>query len=336
MAAARFSVPPLPWRWIPVLASGLVPRPERRAWLESRQRELRAWWTLVERGELASGADLDAAALCRRTLAGAMALRFPPARLREWAGSASFIVFLAAAVLPASAALTGGFAGARWLCKAACSAARSTRAEDAVAGVGFLVGFSVLTGFALILHARPAIARRGSRYWAFLALKTACAVTLLPLLWFEALYALRTRLPLDGLPALLSALGIAGALLAALGRRHLVVFRRSIPALPGVPGPPRAAGPLRPVVERSRSGLDRTGLPARSRGAHSCRSRSARRPATGPAWTNPGAASSTPPTDPKRRPDSVRKLQVLAQELERSLAVNAVGPVEELDLRPPG
>jgi hypothetical protein len=217
MAAARFPGPPLPWRWIPVFASPLVPRPERPAWLESRQRELSAWWTLVERGEIASGAELDAAALSRRTLAGAMAIRFPPARLREWAGSASFIVFLATVVLAASAALTGGFAGARWFCKAACSAARSTRAEDAVAGVGFLVGFSVLTGFALILHARPAIARRGSKYWGFLALKTACAVTLLPLLWFEALYALRTRLPLDGLPALLSALGIAGALLAALG-----------------------------------------------------------------------------------------------------------------------
>ena len=78
-------------------------------------------------------------------------------------------------------------------------------------------GFALAIGIVLIAIGGAGLHRHGWRYWAFLVLKTASVVTILPLIWIELSAAVYSALPESGFRAILTGLVFTLIFIAGFG-----------------------------------------------------------------------------------------------------------------------
>jgi hypothetical protein len=212
--------PPVSCCWLIRMASRLAPAPARLEWRARHEAGLIALCVLVDRGAVAGDGHL--AAYCRESLHDALRQRFGAERVRAWSRSAACVPAVAAAVLLIAGLLSGGFPATRRLARITCSLyAEPLRGDaDALVVHGIPLAFGLMVGAVLVAIRRLPLHRYGWRYWSFLGLKTAATVTLVPVLWFEGVAALRRALPGGGprdvLPAMLLTLAFIVAFACAL------------------------------------------------------------------------------------------------------------------------
>ena len=210
--------PPIFYRSCIRLASLVAPRYGRVEFLARWTSILASFWILVERGELAGSAGLQAARLCRAAVADAFCLRFSPIPVRGWVRGPVFPLLAGAVVVGLAAAVTNGFAAVR----AVVAMARSLQTRpplalpydprgDTIFAFSLPIVFALASGIALVAIARFSLHGRSWRYWPYLAAKTFLVMLILPLLWIEGGTALRAHFGPITLP--IGCLLIAGAML---------------------------------------------------------------------------------------------------------------------------
>jgi len=221
------------WRGLLYAAGWMAPAPLRAEWRERWDCRLHNFFILAERGEVPAHLSSHASTLCRDALGSAFRLRFAPTGWREWLRSPSFVGVGALAILAVTALCTHGFTATRTVIDAALdfvyySVPRlpnlphivrplpSHRANLVMAHlIPLLLAFA--TSIVLVLIRRLSFGAYGWRYWAFLAIKTLSAITIVPVLWIEIGAALRAAIPNAALSALIGGVALTLVFIASFG-----------------------------------------------------------------------------------------------------------------------
>jgi hypothetical protein len=193
------------WRCLLRVASWIVPGRARPEWRARRESRLNDWWLLVERGELTTRAHQEMALDCWRSFADAFWLRFRRAGLQRFLRSPAAVLSGAAAIVLITVALTHGLAFTMALARRAVEPTFSPAEGIPAAAWGrdmlfvhaFPLAFAFGVGLALVATGSRPFRHRGWRIWAFLAVKAACVMVVVPLVWIEAGAAIRALMPRD-------------------------------------------------------------------------------------------------------------------------------------------
>jgi hypothetical protein len=207
-----------------------VPHPLRAPWRTEWNSHLTNLWVLVERGEVSAAMAAQMAWLCRHAFAEAFRLRFGALQLRRWMESPSFILAMFAVAFGLITVSTRGFAHTRQLVYAArhleparpvelnSKRMRYDPRSDAVFGNTAPVVFAFATGVILLVSRRRSLHHYNWRYRFFLVAKLAGIFLVLPALWLEGGFLLRSHLHIEALRVWLGGVVLGLALVAALSR----------------------------------------------------------------------------------------------------------------------
>ena len=204
--------PPAAYRWLLNLASRIAPPDARAEWLRRWNSRVRSWWILGERGELVGDASARPLHICGETVADAFWRRFSYVALGRWLSGPWFPLAAAAAVLLLLAAFSHGFAVTRSVFL------DPNPQRDRVIAYGAPIVAAFAIGLVLAAVGRPALGRCGWRGAAFLLLKLAAAMAIVPLLWIEGGHGVRTAMPTVFLRQFVMGLMLAAAFVAAFCR----------------------------------------------------------------------------------------------------------------------
>jgi hypothetical protein len=196
MPGIGWARPPWVRRWLILLASRIVPVSARREWLSKWRSGLDNWWILVQRGELI--ADEESARYSRTAFTDAMRLRFGRPSWRRFLRGPGFVLAVIAAAVLATAAASQGFAATRALVGLAIEAIRTNPPKalpDAIITHAVPIVLALVIAGVLLVLRKPAIRSYGTRYWAFLAAKTAGVMLAVPLIWIESAELFRAVVP---------------------------------------------------------------------------------------------------------------------------------------------
>jgi hypothetical protein len=191
-------------RWLVILASWIVPQPQRAAWRSCQKRELDAWWKLVDVGELTTYSSREIARCLRQTCLAFFWLRIGREHVRRLLRGPALVLAAGCALFGLLAVVSRGFQATRGIAAVfrvmlfppenLPLSSIPRHGSDTVfaftAPIVFAVAIAVL--FMAFRHLR--LRACGWRYWSFLTTKIALVMTLVPLLWIELSALVRAQL----------------------------------------------------------------------------------------------------------------------------------------------
>jgi len=212
-----------PWwcRLTLALAAWLVPARLRPEWRQRWQTAARNWWTLVERGEVTTRTT---ARFCATALGDAFWRRIRKEEWRQWFRGPSFVLACIAAAFLLLALVSRGFAVTQSLLAILDRPTMTyvyrrpyDAAGDRLVAYLFPIFTAMAGGLGVAMAARSRVHPFGWRHWAFLLIKTAAAMTLLPLAFIELGYLFRSLFSSEGGRVLIGGLGPVFALIVGQG-----------------------------------------------------------------------------------------------------------------------
>ena len=191
--------PPRLSLWLLRVFAWLAPPDGRAEWNARWSSRLWNLWILIERGELASRAEVETVRLCGDAIRAAFWMRFNQAALHRWLRGPWAVLSTGGAALAVLALISRGFRGLRELISTTWYWTTDPRTiphdprADLVVGHFVTVTMALLVGAVLVLIGGRALGKCGWRYWLYLGGKLAVVAVLEPLLWIEGSAVIRAH-----------------------------------------------------------------------------------------------------------------------------------------------
>ncbi len=182
-----------------ITASSWIAHPrERQQWRFHVEAEVRAWWELVERGELTTRSAPEVITRVWQIAATVLWSRVNSDWILRFVRGPQFLFAVCGVSLATLAAISNGFSATRTVAAIIYNTLAGTPSALISSETVFVfvtpLGFALLIGLLLIASRWPTLHGASWRYWPFLATKIAMVLVSVPLFWIELSAMVRARM----------------------------------------------------------------------------------------------------------------------------------------------